>query len=478
MKVHYGLLLLFSLGISKSEGKVNTNDFKNINLARTIDITEPLKIKDFTSIVILNQQTINAKKYFFSVSSKLNSTLSSINVQTKAEKLPLSVSLGKYDPKRDLQFYSINFDPPLRSESKIVLNIKMEMINNLEAYPKSSAQRDRQLLRLQDNLYFSSPYLSDNQKITVKLPNSNVLSESIEPKDYEKKDKLMTFGPYKNLTYFPYSKLNLHFHYKIPYVYATSIHRDVEISHWANTLAVEEHYNVGNYGPSIKGENSNLVHRMLDRLSHNERYVTKFDFVLPKGVKDPYYRDEIGNVSTSNFYAGSKDSKLTLLPRYPIYGGWSYTWYHGYNLPLSSYLSYNSENTKQFTLKVPFVKSVKDLNALDVTLRVILPEGANNVNIKTIPFEFYEVEFGKHYSYFDSIGRNTVIIKRKNVVSKQWKDIEIEYDYEPINLLRKPFVLFIAFLSLFLIISIVGRINLKLDSSPTGKLSIKDKKDK
>lgn len=48
---------------------------------------------------------------------------------------------------------------------------------------------------------------------------------------------------------------------------------------------------------------------------------------------DIYYRDNIGNVSTSTVRYSLQGVELTLLSRFPVYGGWKNSWYQGYNLP-------------------------------------------------------------------------------------------------------------------------------------------------
>jgi oligosaccharyltransferase complex subunit alpha (ribophorin I) len=68
---------------------------------------------------------------------------------------------------------------------------------------------------------------------------------------------------------------------------------------------------------------------------------------LPSSAHSVYYYDTIGNVSTSNFRSGQAnsarrgrviDSLLELRPRYPILGGWNYSFTVGWDSPLSEVL--------------------------------------------------------------------------------------------------------------------------------------------
>ncbi|CAN0521530.1 unnamed protein product, partial [Ectocarpus sp. 8 AP-2014] len=48
---------------------------------------------------------------------------------------------------------------------------------------------------------------------------------------------------------------------------------------------------------------------------------------------DIYYRDNIGNISTSTVRHNVGGVELSVLSRFPMYGGWKNAWYQGYNLP-------------------------------------------------------------------------------------------------------------------------------------------------
>jgi oligosaccharyltransferase complex subunit alpha (ribophorin I) len=71
------------------------------------------------------------------------------------------------------------------------------------------------------------------------------------------------------------------------------------------------------------------------------------------------------------------DSQFELKPRYPILGGWSYSFVMGYDVPLSDML--RSDGGRK-VLSVPFLTGYKDLAADQVELTIILPEGAKYVS--------------------------------------------------------------------------------------------------
>ena len=63
--------------------------------------------------------------------------------------------------------------------------------------------------------------------------------------------------------------------------------------------------------------------------------------ILPASARDVYYRDEIGNISTSNLREIEDSVELELKPRFPLFGGWKTHYLMGYNVPSYQYL-YNS----------------------------------------------------------------------------------------------------------------------------------------
>ena len=74
---------------------------------------------------------------------------------------------------------------------------------------------------------------------------------------------------------------------------------------------------------------------------------------LPLEATDVYYRDLIGNISTSALRQDYRadETVLELTPRFPMFGGWRNHYTIGYNVPSATYLS--SDGSK-YQLKVNF----------------------------------------------------------------------------------------------------------------------------
>lgn len=107
---------------------------------------------------------------------------------------------------------------------------------------------------------------------------------------------------------------------------------------------------------------------------------------LPSGARDPYFTDIVGNVSTSRFRPAPRKSAirsggaertsiLELKPRYPLLGGWNYSFTVGWDAPLADSAKFDKA-TGQYVVAVPFFTHIPGSVVDDAEVKVILPEGA------------------------------------------------------------------------------------------------------
>ena len=137
---------------------------------------------------------------------------------------------------------------------------------------------------------------------------------------------------------------------------------------------------------------------------------------LPYTSTNVFFRDDIGNVSTSRLRYEKKKNRavLELSPRYPLYGGWKYKWHQGYDVPLDHFSSKVGKN--KYLLKIPFVGPIKNLTIQELTLSIALPEGAEDIKVDA-PFKVNQ-ERKWTYTYLDTTGRPTIVLTKMNVVDE------------------------------------------------------------
>lgn len=104
-------------------------------------------------------------------------------------------------------------------------------------------------------------------------------------------------------------------------------------------LKVDEHYNIFYF--LLKRQYRSLTSiaqsAALNLLTKPVSFFI-FQTLLPSSARDVYYRDEIGNISTSNLHETDDGVELELRPRFPLFGGWKTNYYIGYNIPSYQYL--------------------------------------------------------------------------------------------------------------------------------------------
>jgi len=166
---------------------------------------------------------------------------------------------------------------------------------------------------------------------------------------------------------------------------------------------------------------------------------------LPPRVHSVYYRDGIGNISSSHLRTDSWKSELEIEPRYPLFGGWKSTFVIGYGLPLQDFLFESPDGRRylNFTFGCPLVETVVD----KLIVKVVLPEGSKDPTVE-IPFEVKQ-HLEIKYSYLDVVGRTVVVLEKRNAVPEHNAPFQVYYSFNPIFMLAEPLMLVSAFFLFF-----------------------------
>ena len=205
--------------------------------------------------------------------------------------------------------------------------------------------------------------------------------------DPQKSGATLTYGPYGEPP-FPITsdKIDVHFEFTAPITYVDHLERDIEVSRWGNNVAIEERYKLTNHAAKSPHYEPPSNHRLKDQFSRIQhartRYasppthaITGLAIPLKNGASNAYFTDIIGNVSTSRFRParGVADAHLEIQPRYPIFGGWNYTFRLGWNVDLDKVE--RTSNSKRI-LKIPFIEGPENIQYENFDLTLILPEGS------------------------------------------------------------------------------------------------------
>ena len=149
--------------------------------------------------------------------------------------------------------------------------------------------------------------------------------------------------------------------------------------------------------------------------------------------------------------------EVEIRPRFPLYGGWKTHYMLGYNVPSYQYL-FNKGN--QYILKMRLVDHVYDDQLLEqVTIRIVLPEHARNIEFYAPSYNVDRLADEKHYTYLDTVGRPVIVLSKRNVVFQHIQDFEIHYTFDKLMLFNEPMLIVVPLFGLFCLVIILVRLN-------------------
>ncbi|XP_076882215.1 dolichyl-diphosphooligosaccharide--protein glycosyltransferase subunit 1A-like [Bidens hawaiensis] len=357
-----------------------------------------------------------------------------------ATNLPIKIKQPDDSPPL-LTWYAASLPKELKKGESLNMDVLAVFTHMLRPFPEKITQAESQLFLFQDSAHFMSPYNVKIQSVTVKLP-----SESVEAYTKLENTKFsgseIKYGLYENLPAFSYSPVVVHFPSDKPFVVAKELVREIEISHWGN-VQVTEHYNIIHGGAQSTGEFSRLDFQARPHV-RGASAVRNLIAMLPPRAHSIYYRDAIGNISTSNIYADSSKTLLEIEPRYPMFGGWKTSFTIGYGLPLQDCL-FQLGGTR--FLNITFGSPMNDVLIENLSLKVVLPEGSRDVSV-SVPFSVKQSQ-ETTFSHLDIAGRPTVVVEKVNVVPEHNQYFQVHYKFSNLSLLTEPLMLIFGIFSLF-----------------------------
>lgn len=437
--------------------EVNPKIFIN-NAECLVDLSSQL-VKGECRLSLENNddKPINSILYAFEPSIKSHISFISAHQIFESNRLSLNVKSVKLSGHEDKQIYQIDFNTsrPLRSKGRAPLVVEYVLTNALYPHPEEITQKERQLMMFYGNAYFYSPYKS--LKSSVKFQTGTRRIEdytNFNPVSLSSGD--ITYGPYASLEPFAYSQISLHYDNNSPFLKVTKLTRTIELSHWGN-VAVTEVVDLVHHGAKLKGSFSRYDYQR--ETNSGISSVKSFKMYLPASASSVYYRDVIGNISTSNQRTLLDSVELDIRPRFPLFGGWKTHYTIGYNVPAYEYL-YNSG--EDYYLKMRLIDHLYDNMIIeDVTVCIILPEGSTDLDLKTA-HPIKRLPDSLHYTYLDTIGRPTVRLQMSNVVESHISDFELKYKFPKAFMFHEPLIVIVAIYILFLTVIIWVRLDFSI----------------
>ncbi|KAI9201419.1 hypothetical protein LWI28_023219 [Acer negundo] len=460
-------LLVFTLAVlaapALSDLIISKVDRRIDLTSQIVRITSTLKVEnagsEVVSEVLLSFPEVQAKNLAHLVAT---TSEGKGKVKSSAVTLPIKVVNPKGMPAA-LIFYAVSLPKGLGKGDSFTFDVLAVFTHALRPFPEKITQADIQLVVFQDSAHYLTPYIVKVQSLSVKLPDARIESfTKIENTKIQGSE--IKYGPYENLPSFSYSPIVAHFESNQPFAVAEELVREIEISHWGN-VQITEHYKLVHGGAQSKGEFSRLDFQARP----NIRGASAFRNLLarlPPRAHSVYYRDEIGNISTSNLRSDSKKTELLIEPRYPMFGGWKTAFTIGYGLPLKDFL-FASEG-KRF-LNITFGSPMNELIIDNLIVKVVLPEGSTDISVSA-PFPIEQSQETK-VSHLDIAGRPVAVLQKTNVVPELNQYFQVHYKFNSLSMLREPLMLIVGFFCLFVAGIVCMHVDMSISKSSPSYLA-------
>lgn len=468
--------ILLSISCSFHFGSVisaSNDNIINAKVERTIDISSQL-VTITSQVVVLNKGSQAVKEYLIQFGDKHHDeNLSYLSVTLVEAKKKDVLKVSKYH-NADSSFasYKIHLDDyAIPSGNSATLEIEAAFAHLLDPYPVEINQADRQLVIYNGRIYFPTPYMTETQTTRVRLPSSTGAESYTKLRPVTYSDRNINYGPYDKIP--PTNdaatsgneELRVHVENNTPFLTVENLSRTIQISHWAGAISVEEMLDVVHTGAKLKGPFSRYEYQR-EPGSNGVSSIRSWKTRLPAGAHDIYYRDEIGNISTSNVRVSSSSVYVDIKPRFPLFGGWKTKYILGYTLPAKNNLFALDTNTLtngDYILRMPFIDHIYDNMIIDqATVKIILPEGANNFRLNH-PYDVKRESDEIFYSYLDTIGRPVIVLSKKNLVEWHIQSFELHYNYKPFYLLQEPLLIVGSIFGLCILVMALVRTKTSLD---------------
>lgn len=332
-------------------------------------------------------------------------------------------------PGAGAAFYRIELKSAISPGSSATFDVEVVLGRALELFPAEIVQREHQLVLYHGNHYSFLPYKCKSQVTKVTLASSQVESYT-KLKPVSLSDTTLTYGPYSNVEPFSFDEMTVHYENNSPFLVISKMERVVELSMWGN-IAIEETIDIKHNGAVLKGSFSRYD---FSRENSGISAVKSFKTFLPSAASDVYYRDDIGNISTSAMRVMDDAVELDLRPRFPLFGGWKTHYTLGYNVPSYEYLFNKGDD---FVLNMRLIDHVFDDMLVDeFTLKIILPEGSKVGKFES-PYPTKRMPDSLHFTYLDTVGRPVVTIKSIGELSeKHIMDFQLEFQFSKYVLIQ------------------------------------------
>jgi len=450
--------LLFSLTAALSD--VTIPEGVSVSATRNVDITSQL-VKVSTDYEIKNQGKTELNFFVHAIPEGEATHLAYIGAkENKKDAAILKISkTGVNGAPKGFAFYKIELNHLVGAGASVNLVVEYVLTEFLKPYPAEITQAENQFILYEGDALVSSAYPVEKETSHFKIGTGKLVSHT-QTNGKHVGDKI-TYGPFTDQKPYSEKKISIHYENNSPFLVAVEVERWIEVSHWGN-IAIEEKIEVVHKGAKLKGPFSRIDYQM-DRRGPKQPSIKSWRTILPAAAKDIYYRDQIGNISTSMVNAKHDATDVELRPRFPLFGGWRTNYILGYNVPSYEFIFSSGSD---YALKIRLVDHLWDNSVIEnLRVKIVLPETSRSIKVAQ-PYSVKRLPDEIHKTYLDTTGRPVIVLEKQNVVENHVQQITVYYEFDRIYLLREPLIAVAAFLILFIAVIIFVRLDFSISSDP------------
>lgn len=423
---------------------VKSGSFVNTELDRSIDLRTHIEEVTLT-VRAKNTGAHAASTYIVAVPAEKAVRLAYVDASVGKQKLNTrEVSLSDAPASaKGARYFQVDLPKTVPAGESTSFTAFLVFTRTQRPFPEMIEQQENQLVMWEDSSVVFSPYQTATMDTVVKLASKQV--ESYTKKGGKKSGDQISYK-FSDVPPFDSRTLAIHFVNNSPFATFNTLSKDIEVSQWGN-VAVQDNYVLTHTGAKLRGS---FIRFDYER-SHSGAGFRTLVAELPRTAKDIYYRDVIGNVSTSKVRKAAGHTRMEVDPRFPMFGGWESDFHIGYNLPSQHYLSVDNADAGHYVLNITFASPFASAAIDDLAVRVILPEGAHAIEWRT-PFDIDSAEFTEFKTYLDTTGRPTLILRKANCVRFHQQYFQVSYRFAKASILREPMLIAAATLLCLLLV--------------------------
>ncbi|KAK7203925.1 Ribophorin I [Myxozyma melibiosi] len=453
------------------------SDFKVVNMLRTVDLMKAY-VRDSSSFILENTSSEPKSSFYLAVNSsyfdddETTPKLAMYEVKLKADDAsttPLEFEIAPEVNEDGMRLVEVALKTPLEVGSSQTIQLVTAVVRELSPIPKKIKQSEPQNLMWEGTKVSYMPYPIVKQRTKVKTADRppNAYSKHIDDPLVE--GTTLTYGPYNDVEPYAYDPILVKYEYNIPVIEVSKLERELWVSHTGGNLATEERYWLKNAGAELKDNFSRIRWQASTMARERTPALRSASVHLRPGVRDVYFTDEIGNVSTSNFRDDPRSPIMEIRPRYPIFGGWNYSFTLGWNHDLGRSLRslVDSEGETVYVLRVPLIEGLMNVYYNEVEVSVVLPEAAEILSVESTYTDVTE-ERSLLFSHLDAVGRTVVKLKAKNMIDEQKRsELYVTYTLPSNGQYAKPMLVATALITVFFAVIVLGRIDISIGKTKT-----------